>query len=184
MKAKWFLAPLAAVILGCTTPAPHPPLETVPRVDLQRYAGTWHEIARLPAFFQRDCVESRAEYALLPSGRVGVTNRCRTRDGRERSIAGHADPVDPTNARLRVRFDTWFAVFIPVPRDGNYWILDLAPDYGTAIVGTPDRRYLWLLARSPDLDDAAFAAMVERARALGFPVERLVRRSALPTSSR
>ena len=165
----------SVLAVTCAGP-PRVPLPTAPAVDLARYAGTWYEIARLPAFFQRDCVASRAEYTLLASGTVGVTNSCRTRDGTERSIRGEAEVVDhASNARLLVRFDTWFSIFVPAPRGGNYWILDVAPDYGTAIVGTPDRGYLWLLARTPDVEPGRWAAMVERARALGFDVDRLVR---------
>jgi apolipoprotein D and lipocalin family protein len=161
--------------VACAGP-PRVPLTTAATVDLARYAGTWYEIARLPAFFQRDCVASRAEYTVLASGKVGVTNRCRTRDGDERSIRGEAEVVDrTTHARLLVRFDTWFAFLMPAPRTGNYWILDVAADYQTALVGTPDFRHLWLLARTPEIGPERYPAMVARARNLGFPVERLVR---------
>lgn len=145
-------------------------------VDLNRYAGSWYEIARLPAYFQRDCVASRAEYTLLPSGRIGVTNSCRTRDGAERRITGEAEVVDrTTNARLLVHFDTWFGAFMPAPSTGNYWILDVAADYRTAIVASPDRGHLWLLARDPADGGERFPGMVARAREMGFPVDRLVR---------
>ena len=167
------LAGLLAV--ACAGPARTPP-PTAPAVDLARYAGTWYEIARLPAFFQRDCVASWAQYTLRPSGIVDVTNGCRTRDGRERRVDGEARVVEAgRNARLLVRFDTWFAFLMPAPRDGNYRILDVTPDYDAAIAGTLDRGYLWLLARTPHPAPEHYAAMVERARSLGFAVDRLVR---------
>lgn len=160
---------------ACAGP-PRVPLPTTAPVDLARYAGTWYEIARLPAFFQRDCIASRAEYTLLGPGRLGVTNRCRTRDGGERSVRGEAEVLDrTTNARLLVRFDTWFAFLMPAPRAGNYWILDVAADYQAAMVGTPDRDHLWFLVRTPEIAPERYPAMAARARDLGFPVDRLVR---------
>jgi apolipoprotein D and lipocalin family protein len=145
-------------------------------VDLSSWVGTWYELARLPVRSERDCVASRADYALLGSGRLGVTNICRTRAGVERSVRGEAEVVDrTTNARLLVRFDTWFAPFMPAPRAGNYWILDVAADYQAAIVGTPDRDHLWFLVRAPEIAPERYPAMAARARDMGFPVERLVR---------
>jgi apolipoprotein D and lipocalin family protein len=167
---------LAAVLLASAcTRTPRVPLPMIP-VDLTQYAGTWYEIARLPAFFQRDCVASRAEYTLLPSGKIGVTNACRTRNGGERRITGEAEVVDrTTNARLLVRFDTWFGFLMPSPSAGNYWILDVAADYQAALVASPDRKHLWLLARSPEAGVERYPGMVARAREMGFPVEQLVR---------
>jgi apolipoprotein D and lipocalin family protein len=167
---------LAAVLLASAcTRTPRVPIPMMP-VDLAGYTGTWYEIARLPAFFQRDCVASRAEYALLPSGKIGVTNSCRTRNGAERSVRGEAEVVDrTTNARLLVRFDDWYSIFMPAPSAGNYWILDVAADYQTALVATPDRKHLWLLARSPEAGVERYPGMVARAREMGFPVEKLVR---------
>jgi apolipoprotein D and lipocalin family protein len=167
---------LAWMVLAaaCMSPPRMPP-DITGAVDLGRYAGTWYEIARLPAFFQRDCVASRAEYTPLPSGKLGVVNTCRTRDGSERSVRGEAEVVDhTTNARLLVRFDIWLSALMPAPRTGNYWILDVAADYQAALVGTPDRRHLWLLVRSPAIAAERFPAMAARARDLGYPVDRLV----------
>jgi apolipoprotein D and lipocalin family protein len=167
---------LAVVLLASAcagTPHVPPPPSYV---DLSHYVGTWYEIARLPARFQSDCVASRAEYTLLSSGKIGVTNTCRMRDGRERTVRGEAEVLDrTTNARLLVRFDTWLAFFMPAPSAGNYWILDVAADYQSAMVASPDRSHLWLLARSPEDGVERYPGMVARAREMGFPVERLVR---------
>jgi apolipoprotein D and lipocalin family protein len=90
-------------------------------------------------------------------------------------IEGVATVVDPkTNARLTVVFDNFFARLFGSSREGNYWILDLDPDYRTSVVGTPDRRFLWILSRTPQLDDATYRRLVERARQLGFPVSDLI----------
>ncbi len=172
MRPPWITLVILAAACTGTPRVPPPPSY----VDLPSYVGTWYEIARLPAHFQSDCVASRAEYALLPSGKIGVTDVCRTRDGRERSIRGEAEVVDrTTNARLLVRFDTWFAFFMPAPSTGNYWILDVAADYQSALVASPDRSHLWLLARSPEDGVERLPGMVARAREMGFPVEKLVR---------
>lgn len=153
------------VALACARSAGPPP-RTVERVDLARYAGTWYEIASFPTRFQRGCTGTTASYGLRDDGRVSVRNRC-IRDGEERGIEGVAWPVDPSNARLKVRFFWPFA--------GDYWVLALDPDYRWALVGHPDRDYLWILSRTPRLDDALYDALVAKAQAQGFEVSRLVR---------
>jgi apolipoprotein D and lipocalin family protein len=167
------LAPLIlAVSLACAS-AP-PPAPVAGPVDLERYAGRWLELARLPAFFQRRCVLSRADYAPIPGG-LSVLNRCATADGAVRRAEGSATPVAGSgNARLAVRFRGFWARLAPVPDEGNYWILALDPDYRSVVVGTADRRYLWILARKP-LAEAEYAALVEKARAAGYDVARLLR---------
>ncbi len=152
------------------------PLPTVPCVDLARYAGTWHEIARLPNLFQRSCACAQARYEPLPDGSLSVVNSCVTGRGRCREVVGRAEPVPCSgNARLRVRFGGLAAV-VPVPREGNYWIIALDDDYQWAMVGTPDRRFLWVLARDTCLPPDVYASLVEQARCLGFDVTRLVTR--------
>lgn len=162
----------AAVALGG---AARRPLPTAEHVDLARYAGTWHEVARLPNPFQRTCVGATARYTLLADGGVAVVNTCRTSRGRCRSIEGRAEAVPCSgNARLRVRF-AGLAGLMPVSREGNYWIIAVDDDYTWALVGTPDRRFLWILSREPALPPEIFGMLVDRARGLGFDVDRLVR---------
>ncbi len=151
-------------------------LSTVASVDLSRYVGTWHEIARLPMWFQRHCVDSKAIYSSRPDGLVGVHNECVTKSGGVEQADGVATVVDPkTNARLAVAFDNWFARLFGSSREGNYWILDLDPEYRTAMVGTPDHRYLWILSRTPQLEETTYQRLVERARQLGYPVSNLIK---------
>ena len=160
---------------GTSMAAAHQPLPTVACVDLARYAGTWHEIARLPNLFQRGCAGATARYTLSGTGTMQVTNSCRNTRGRCRSITGTATPVACSgNARLRVRFEGP-ARFMPVPREGNYWIIALDEDYQWAMVGTPDRRFLWILARERSLPPEIYSSLVARARCLGFDVARLTR---------
>jgi len=175
MTVKPLVAVAMLVSVGCGH-GPRVSLPTVETVDLGRYEGRWYEIARLPAFFQRDCVRSEAEYAARPDGALGVRNSCITAAGERRSIEGTARVVDPaTNAKLLVTFETWFAWLMPKPAGGNYWILALDPEYETALVGTPDRGYLWILARTPTIPETRERALLARAEALGFDTSRLVR---------
>ncbi len=171
---------VAASLAACAGPAALdsanvPP--TVVHVELARYQGTWYEIARLPMWFQRDCLRSQASYGILETGEVSVLNECDTNGGGKESIRGRARVVDAkTNARLEVRFDNWFSVFIPSQPQGNYWILYLDEGYRSVIVGTPDRKNLWIMARTPVIDEARYARLVEIARGLGFDTDKLIRR--------
>lgn len=147
-----------------------PPLETVPSVDLSRYVGTWYEIASFPQRFQEGCTGTSATYSLRPDGRIEVVNRCRdqTLDGPERVSTGVAKVVDErTNARLKVSFFR--------PFWGDYWVIQLDPEYRWAVVGHPSRDYLWILSRTPTLDEATYARILERLTADGYDVARLRR---------
>ena len=164
------------LLVGCAGMATKRELPVVPAVDLTRYAGTWYEIARLPMWFQRHCVDSKAIYSNRADGTVAIHNECVTDSGRMDTAEGVATVVDAkTNARLSVMFDNWFARFARPSRDGNYWILDLDDEYRTAMVGTPDRQYLWILSRSPQLERATFQRLVDKGRQLGYPVDKLIR---------
>ncbi len=174
----------SALLPGCAGMEPREPLTTVESVDLARYAGTWYEQARLPMWFQRHCVDSTATYTSHADGRIAVHNECVTDKGTTDRADGMATVVDTTtHAKLAVTFDNWFARLIGPSREGNYWILRLDPDYQTAIVGTPDRRYLWILSRTPVLDEATYQSLVHRAEQLGFRVSDLIRaKRASPAS--
>jgi len=146
-----------------------PPLTTVPQVDLARYSGAWHEIARIDHSFQKGCIKSSATYTILPDGEIKVVNRCvNQKDGRLREAQGRAWSVDPDgNARLKVSF-FW-------PFRGDYWIIGLGRDYEYAVVGSPNRKYLWILARQPSMDDSVYQGILDRLTSQGFAVEQLVR---------
>jgi apolipoprotein D and lipocalin family protein len=153
------------------------PLPTQDWVDLSRYAGTWYEIARLPNRFQEKCAGGvRATYALRDDGRVTVTNECRTKEGgitRAVGVARRAERDGPAS-RLKVRFAPAILSFLPFVW-GDYWIVALDRDYRYAVVGEPSRKYLWILARDPTLDPAAYDRLVAGARDLGFDTSRLRR---------
>jgi apolipoprotein D and lipocalin family protein len=167
------LAPLLLLLAACSAPDPNP-VRSVAAVDLGRYAGLWYEVARFPNRFEDgrelDCADVTATYAGTGEGRISVVNRCRNAaaGGREIEARGSAYAVAGSgNSRLRVSF-FW-------PFYGDYWVLGLAPDYSWAVVGDPDRDYLWVLARTPRLDEASYAAAVASAAAQGFAVGRLKR---------
>ena len=170
--------------MSCADFSSREPLSTVLSVDLDRYAGTWYEIARLPMWFQRHCVDSTAAYTPQPEGSVGVHNECVTDKGDIDKADGIATIIDTeTNARLAVVFDNWFAKLVGSSREGNYWILDLDPEYRTALFGTPNRRYLWILSRTPILDEATYLRLVKKAEQLGFSVSDLIRAKRNPPKS-
>jgi apolipoprotein D and lipocalin family protein len=164
---------LLTVLMMATAIQPEP-VRTVNTVDLNRYLGEWFEIARFPNRFQRTCAgDVRATYARRSDGRIEVVNRCRASDGRIIEARGVARVVDArTSARLKVRFAPAVLSLLPLVW-GDYWILGLADDYSWAVVGSPDRAYLWILARAPAIDAASLSMARAAARANGFAVDRL-----------
>lgn len=149
------------------TPAtPFAPVASVAAVDLARYAGKWFEVASFPMFFQRNCVgDTTAEYTLAANGKVDVTNRCRTDAGFDEAT-GHATVVDGfNNSRLKVSF-FW-------PFKADYWVIGLDADYRWAVVGNPNRKYLWVLSRTPQLPKPLLDAALASAAAQGFDLSQL-----------
>jgi len=146
------------------------PLETVNFVDLQRYTGQWYEIARYHHRFQEGCVGSTATYSLRDDGKINVVNECydKSFSGELRAVQGKAWVVDKeTNARLKVSFFWPFA--------GDYWIIDLGRDYEYAVVGHPGRKYLWILARTPDMDENLYQAILSRLQQQDYDTAKLIR---------
>jgi apolipoprotein D and lipocalin family protein len=159
------------VLAACATTTERlglPELKTEERVELPRYLGTWFEIASFPQRFQKGCTATTATYTLRDDGDIDVVNRCRLHalDGPEKVARGHAVVTEPsTNAKLKV---TFFKPFW-----GEYWIVEVGPEYEYAVVGHPGRDYLWILSRSSTMDPATYAGIVERLRAQGYETARL-----------
>lgn len=168
-------AGLSAPAVGADTLPPTRPNEPVAAVDLARYAGTWYEQAHLPMFFQRKCVgDTTARYSVNDDGTVAVVNRCRTKDGSFDEARGVARVVDGRTSTLEVRFAPQWLSWLPMVW-GDYWVIALdESDYRWAMVGAPGRDYLWILSRSPQLDPAVRSRLIEQARAMGYPVEKLI----------
>ena len=147
--------------------------EPLKQIDLKRYLGQWHEIAHLPMFFQRQCVDNiSAAYGLLPDGQVSVHNACRTRDGEMDASDGVARTT-PVAGALKVRFAPSWLTWVPWVW-ADYWVLDVDPEYRWALVGSPSRNYLWVLSRDPHMQRSQFEALRHRAAERGYPTERLV----------
>lgn len=145
-----------------------PPLETVDEVVVERYLGKWYEIAKYPNSFQAGCVGATAEYALRDDGRINVLNACfeGDLDGPARTIEGTARVVDKeTNAKLKVSF---FGPF-----EGDYWIIGLDEEYEWALVGEPSRRFLWILSRSPRMDEETYASILALLPDLAYDANKL-----------
>jgi apolipoprotein D and lipocalin family protein len=141
-----------------------PAIATVASVDLTRYAGRWYEITRIPNRFQRACAsDTTADYAIRDDGRLDVINRCLREDGRPDEASGVAKIVDTqSNAKLKVSFVSFFGWR---PFWGDYWVIGLDENYQWAIVGHPSRKYGWILARTPELDDETLSrifSIIER----------------------
>ncbi len=150
------------------------PLVTIAAVDVPRYMGRWYEIAKYPNWFQKKCVsDTSAEYRLKPEGNVQVINRCRLENGEWNEAVGEARQIGaPTSPKLEVRFAPAWLSFIPAVW-GDYWIVDLDPEYQLVAISEPRREYLWVLAREPGLGRETYEALLNRLRQLGFDTDKL-----------
>jgi len=170
-RIVWTRTIVAAVVAlgfagGCG--AFYPPLDVVEKVDLDRYSGRWYEIARYPNSFERGCVGVTADYTPRADGRIQVVNTCfeSSLDGPSREIRGSARVADKTtNAKLKVTF-FW-------PFEADYWIIDLDEDYQYAVVGEPSRSFLWILSRTPQMDEDLYEDIVATLPSRSYDPERL-----------
>ncbi|MBI5524313.1 MAG: lipocalin family protein [Desulfarculus sp.] len=163
--ALLLLMPL--LLAGCGGPALAPPGVAVERVNLVLYQGLWHEVASSQPWYQEGCVCTQARYTLHGEELV-IKNTCRrhSAQGQEYARTGLAAPVPGTGgAQLSVSFH-W-------PFRGGYWVIGLDPDYQWALVGSPDRRNVWVLAREPRLDPGLLARLLETAKQKGFDTSRV-----------
>ena len=135
--------------------------------EIERYMGRWYEIARLDHRFERGMTDVTADYRLRPDGTVQVVNSG-LRGGERRSADATARfRGDPSVASLAVTFFPGFP--------GGYHVFALDEDYRWAVISGPDRGYLWILARQPEMDEGLYQQLVGIARDRGFPVDRLIR---------
>lgn len=167
----------------------------VPLLDLSRYQGHWYQVAFVPNRFLRDCQsDTTADYTLLDHNRVRVVNRCRTAAGATLVAEGLArpqrewvmgipagEPLGP--ARFEVRFAPEWLSWVPWVW-ASYWVIQLADDYRYAVIGEPQREYLWILSRTPTLAPEDMANIRRRLREQGYDPDKLVDTpAALPASS-
>src|SRR5215213_9006476 len=168
---------ISAAALSKASDKGQKPLEVVPTVDLSRYAGTWFEIARIPNSFQKECAgEVSATYTLLDKGEIKVLNQCRKKNGDVKQAEGKARPsgkVQP-NTKLKVRFAPSPLSFLSFVW-GDYWIIDLAPDYSYAVVGEPNRKYLWILSRYAKMDEETYQKLISKIASQGYDTSKIVK---------
>ncbi|SMF53416.1 apolipoprotein D and lipocalin family protein [Xaviernesmea oryzae] len=147
----------------------------IPSLDLKRYLGRWYEIARLPLKFEDDAAtDITAHYSVSFNGKILVDNRCFDKNDRPKQAIGEARPTDETNAKLKVNFLPAALRWLPFT-DGDYWVLKIDPEYRVALVGTPDRKYLWVLARESAISDSTLEDYLAEARRQGFDLTKLIR---------
>ena len=167
------LSPFAA---SAQTSAPPEPLQTIARLDVGRYLGTWYEIAKFPNRFQRPCVaDTSALYRLRDDGQLDVINRCRQANGEVAEAVGRARQDGPADSpKLKVRFAPAWLSWLPMVW-GNYWVIDLDTDYQLVAVSEPSREYLWVLSRTPTVEAGVYQALLGRLQAKGFDLSKLER---------
>lgn len=157
---------LTVFLSGAVARAEGPPVRSVGQIDLTRYVGKWYEIAAFPMYFQRDCIaDTTAEYTWRPDGEISVDNRCRTASGSAQATGRAWMPDGAGPGQLKVSF-FW-------PFRSDYWVIGLDADYRWAVVGNPNRRYLWLLSRTPQLPAAELARARQAASDQGYDLEQL-----------
>lgn len=162
---RFLVIPLILLsITGCSTP--YPPLDTVKQVDLQKYLGTWYEIARYEHYFEKGCRDVSATYTLKEDGDIKVVNRCTKEEATKKEAVGVAYAVDESNSKLKVSF---FRPFY-----GDYWIIMLDDDYRYAVVGDPSREYLWILSRTPKLEENIKNTILKRLPEMGYSADPLI----------
>ena len=148
------------------------PLEAIVSLDVPRYMGTWYEVAKYPNWFQKRCIaNTSATYAVQSNGMLQVLNRCQKEDGSMSEALGAAKQVgDATSPKLEVRFAPAWLSFLPFVW-GNYWVIDLDPQYQLAAVSEPSRKYLWILSRTKTVEPKAYEVLLQRLKQKGFNLD-------------
>lgn len=167
MKNVFFYMCLSFMLTMCGSPSD---VESVAYVDLNKYVGKWYEVASFPQRFQKGCYNTTANYSLSDEGYVIVENRCLkgSAPSKESYIKGKAFIVPGTgNARLKVQF-FW-------PFQGKYWIIDLAEDYSYAVVGHPNKKYLWILSKTIPMEEEIYNHIIQKVSDMGFNTSLLVK---------
>lgn len=151
------------------------PLNTVDKVDLDRYLGTWYEVVRKPLSFQDKCDRNvSAQYSLNDNGHIKVDNRCYGKDGQLHQSIGEAYVQNPPqNSKLKVSFLPSAIRWLPVGR-GDYWVLKLDENYQTVLVGEPRRKYMWVLSRTAQPNEAVVKEYLDYAKSVGYNLDDVI----------
>ncbi len=150
------------------------PVKTIPSIDVARYLGTWYEIAKFPNWFQRKCLSgTNANYQLKEDGNVKVTNRCKVEGGEMAQAIGTARQIGgATSPKLEVRFAPDWLAILPFVW-GDYWVIDLDSQYQLAAVSDPRREYLWILSRTPKVNQKSYDDLLQRLITQQFDLSQL-----------
>ena len=174
-KSVFAVTALTLMSLSMLTRAETVAPQAVDQVDIQQYAGKWYEIAHLPMYFQRKCVSDiSAQYEVNADQTMSVLNSCRIANGEMISSEGVAYPQNKGNSKLKVSFLPPGLRWIPFTK-GHYWVLRVDPEYKVALVGGPSNKYLWILSREPQLDEATYQSYLETARHYGYDITKLIK---------
>jgi apolipoprotein D and lipocalin family protein len=158
---------LSMILLFTACSSKNPPLQTVEKVDLEKYLGTWYEIARYEHFFEKNCKNVSANYSMMNEETIKVINICtKITTNEKKEVMGRAYATDESNSKLKVSF---FRPFY-----GDYWVLILDKNYEYVVVGTPSREYLWILARQNTISDEVKNSILEKLPSLGFDTSKLL----------
>lgn len=150
-------------------------LTTVTHVDLNRYLGTWYEIARIDSWFERGCTNTTAHYQLNANNSINITNTC-LKNNTLKHAYGRAKIVEPTsNAKLKVSFLPRALSFLDFIFSGDYWIIAIDPNYKNALIGTPDHKYLWIISRTPKLPQEIYENYLKIAQEQGFDLTKIIK---------
>lgn len=161
---KYFLTSfLIFLFLGCSQT--HPPLQTVEKVELEKYLGVWYEIARYEHFFEKGCSDVNATYTKREDGKIDVLNSC-NKEGELTTANGIAYNTDASYSKLKVSF---FRPFY-----GDYQILMLGKNYEYALIGEPSREYFWILSRTKQLDKNTTAFILNAMPSFGYDASKLI----------
>lgn len=152
------------------------PLQAVEKIELNKYLGTWHEVARKPLYFQRKCDSNvTANYSLNKNGNIKVDNSCYTKDGKFKQTIGEGFVQNaPSNSKLKVSFLPKIIRWLPVGR-GDYWVLKIDENYETVLVGEPDKKYMWILSRSQQPQPEVVQEYLNYAESLGYDLSDLIK---------
>jgi apolipoprotein D and lipocalin family protein len=149
-------------------------VKTIAALDVPRYLGTWYEIAKFPNWFQKKCISNtKAIYTAKPDGNLRVLNSCKTATGETSEAEGLARQIGTKDSpKLEVRFAPEWLSFLPMVW-GDYWVIDLDPQYQVAAVSDPRREYLWVLSRTPQIDPQVYADLLVRLKKQQFDIQKL-----------
>jgi apolipoprotein D and lipocalin family protein len=153
----------ASTFCACTSDDP----PVAANVELERFQGLWYEIARMPRDYDETCHDTIADYRLVSPNELEMTHTCHL-DSPSGSLSQFRAPAKASDPRVPAKLTLDLGLY-----HGDYWILDVGKDYEYALIGHPSLTMLWILSRSPSLDEKTLASLENEAGRLGFAASAL-----------